>query len=103
MGIKAAGSDDGHPTMTCGRSSRRSWRRRPAFAASAILVLGLGLGASTALFAALERGLFRPLPYTEPATRRTGPIWRTMRRLVLRNDAVESRARGRRERPAGGA
>jgi predicted permease len=44
----------------------RSWRRRPAFALSAILVLGLGLGASTALFAALDRVLFKPLPYANP-------------------------------------
>jgi predicted permease len=44
----------------------RSWRRRPAFALAAVLVLGLGLGASTALFAALDRVLFRPLPYAEP-------------------------------------
>src|SRR5688572_12517218 len=44
----------------------RSWLRRPAFALSAILVLGLGLGASTALFAALDRVLFRPLPYLDP-------------------------------------
>jgi predicted permease len=44
----------------------RSWRRQPAFALAAILVLGLGLGASTALFAALDRVLFRPLPYADP-------------------------------------
>ena len=44
----------------------RLWRRRPAFALAAILVLGLGLGASTALFAALDRVLFRPLPYADP-------------------------------------
>jgi predicted permease len=44
----------------------RSWRRRPAFALAAILVLGLGLGASTALFAALDRVLFKPLPYADP-------------------------------------
>src|SRR5688572_12489053 len=44
----------------------RSWRRRPAFAIAAILVLALGLGASTALFAALDRALFRPLPYADP-------------------------------------
>src|SRR5687768_4432236 len=44
----------------------RSWLRRPAFALAAIVVLGLGLGASTALFAALDRALFRPLPYADP-------------------------------------
>jgi predicted permease len=44
----------------------RSWRRRPAFALGAILVLALGLGSSTTLFAALDRVLFRPLPYADP-------------------------------------
>src|SRR6185436_3284338 len=44
----------------------RSWRRRPAFALAAILVLALGLGASMALFAALDRVLFRPFPYVDP-------------------------------------
>jgi predicted permease len=43
----------------------RSWRRQPGFALGAILVLALGLGASTALFAALDRVLFRPLPYAD--------------------------------------
>ncbi|HET9387170.1 MAG TPA: hypothetical protein VFO67_18685, partial [Gemmatimonadales bacterium] len=45
----------------------RSWRRQPSFALGAIFVLALGLGASTALFAALDRVLFRPLPYADPA------------------------------------
>jgi len=44
----------------------RSWRRQPGFALGAALVLALGLGASTALFAALDRVLFRPLPYADP-------------------------------------
>jgi len=44
----------------------RSWRRQPGFALGAILVLALGLGASMALFAALDRVLFRPLPYADP-------------------------------------
>jgi predicted permease len=48
------------------RFTWRSWRRQPGFALGAILVLGLGLGASTALFAALDRVLFRPLPYSDP-------------------------------------
>jgi putative ABC transport system permease protein len=48
------------------RFTWRSWQRQPGFALAPILVLALGLGASTALFAALDRVLFRPLPYAEP-------------------------------------
>jgi putative ABC transport system permease protein len=44
----------------------RSWLRQPGFALGVIFVLALGLGASMALFAALDRVLFRPLPYTDP-------------------------------------
>jgi predicted permease len=44
----------------------RSWRRQPGFALGAILVLALGLGASTALFAALDRILFRSPAYQDP-------------------------------------
>ena len=55
--------------MRCGRTRTSPGARGgvgPAFALAAILVLGLGLGASTALFAALDRVLFRPLPYADP-------------------------------------
>ena len=45
------------------RFTWRSWRRQPGFALTAVLVLALGLGASTAMFSALDRILFRPLPY----------------------------------------
>src|SRR6185503_725478 len=41
----------------------RTLRRNPGFALTAVLVLALGLGASTAMFSALDRILFRPLPY----------------------------------------
>src|SRR6185369_15469067 len=44
----------------------RSWQRQPGFALGTICVLALGLGASMALFAALDRVLFRPLPYADP-------------------------------------
>jgi hypothetical protein len=47
------------------RYTGRSWRRSPGFAAAAVLVLALGLGASTALFSALDRILFRGLPYPD--------------------------------------
>ena len=40
----------------------RSWLRRPAFAVSAILVLGLGLGASMALFGGILLWLARKQP-----------------------------------------
>jgi predicted permease len=45
------------------RFSLRTMRRNPGFALTAVLVLALGLGASTAMFSALDRILFRPLPY----------------------------------------
>src|SRR5262245_30839710 len=45
------------------RFSLRTLRRNPGFALTAVLVLALGLGASTAMFSALDRILFRPLPY----------------------------------------
>src|SRR5262245_61182587 len=45
------------------RFASRSWRRSPGFAIAAVLVLALGLGASTALFSVIDRILFRSLPY----------------------------------------
>jgi len=45
------------------RLSFRTLRKNPGFALTAVLVLALGLGASTAMFSALDRILFRPLPY----------------------------------------
>jgi predicted permease len=47
------------------RVSLRTLRRNPGFALTAVLVLALGLGASTAMFSALDRILFRPLPYAD--------------------------------------
>jgi len=45
------------------RLSLRTLWKNPGFALTAVLVLALGLGASTAMFSALDRILFRPLPY----------------------------------------
>jgi predicted permease len=47
------------------RYALRMLRRNPGFALTALLVLALGLGASTAMFSALDRILFRPLPYAD--------------------------------------
>jgi putative ABC transport system permease protein len=44
----------------------RQWRRSPSFAAVAILTLGLGAGAATAIFSVVDTVLLRPLPFRQP-------------------------------------
>jgi len=44
----------------------RSARRAPAFAATAIAVIALGIGAATAAFTVLDHVLLRPLPFPQP-------------------------------------
>jgi putative ABC transport system permease protein len=51
----------------------RQLRKNPGFAATAILVLALGIGASTAIFSAVNPILFEPLPYPHPS--RLMMIW----------------------------
>jgi putative ABC transport system permease protein len=46
--------------------SLRTLRRSPAFTATVTLTLALGIGASTAVFSAMDRLLLRSLPYPEP-------------------------------------
>ncbi|MGE5645227.1 MAG: ABC transporter permease [Acidobacteriota bacterium] len=48
------------------RSALRSFRRSPAFAASAVACLALGIGANTAIFSLLDQVLLRSLPVSDP-------------------------------------
>lgn len=47
------------------RLALRRLRRAPAFSAVALVTLALGVGANTALFAALDAMLIRPLPWSQ--------------------------------------
>lgn len=48
------------------RVAVRALVRRPGFAAVAILTIGLGVGANTALFSVVDAVLLEPLPFAEP-------------------------------------
>jgi macrolide transport system ATP-binding/permease protein len=58
------------PTLESGfadlRYTLRQLRRAPGFAATAIVVLALGIGASVAIFAFVDAALLEPLPYADP-------------------------------------
>src|SRR5436305_9605417 len=47
------------------RYGARGLRRNPGFAITAVLAAALGIGSSTAVFSAVDRILFRPLPYRD--------------------------------------
>ena len=63
----------------------RQLRRSPAFAVVAVLTLGLGIGATTAIFSAVDGVLLRPLPY--PEADRLVRVFQTNKGQTERDDA----------------
>jgi len=49
------------------RFALRQLRKNPGFAATAIVVLTLGIGAAVAIFSFVDAALIQPLPYTQPS------------------------------------
>src|SRR4026209_1702164 len=51
----------------------RNLRRAPAFTGLVVLMLALGIGATTAMFSVVDAVLINPLPF--PGSERFGEIW----------------------------
>lgn len=68
------------------RLALRSFARSPGFALAAVLVLALGIGATTAIFSAVRAVVLRPLPFVEPE--RLHVLWESNAALGVEQELV---------------
>ena len=89
------------------RYGLRTFRKNPGFTAAAVLTLGLGIGANTAIFSVINTFLLKPLPFAESSQVTFVLGWNTARDQMRFNvrfaDFVDLKTQSAARKGTGGA